>query len=46
MANVGESERKTQNNVIKFFVDKLRYTYLGNLHDVENKNNIQIKCFS
>ena len=46
MAKVGESERKTQNNVIKFFVDKLRYTYLGNLHDVENKNIMEDKLKS
>ena len=43
MAKVGESERKTQNSVIKFFVDKLRYIYLGNLHDVENKNIMEDK---
>ena len=41
MSNIGDSERKTQNLVIRFFVDKLRYTYLGNLHDQENSNIMQ-----
>ena len=41
MTNIGDSERKTQNRVIRFFVDKLRYTYLGNLHDQENTNIMQ-----
>lgn len=38
MPNIGDSERKTQNRVVKFFQDKLHYTYLGNLHDSENRN--------
>ncbi len=38
MSNIGDSERKTQNQIIKFFCDKLQYTYLGNLRDQENKN--------
>ena len=38
MPNIGDSERKTQNRVVKFFRDKLHYTYLGNLHDSENRN--------
>lgn len=41
MPNIGDSERKTQNRVVKFFVDKLHYTYLGNLHDSENSNIMQ-----
>ena len=41
MANIGDSEKKTQNQVIKFFTDKLHYTYLGNLHDYENSNIMQ-----
>ena len=41
MANIGDSERKTQNRVVKFFRDKLHYTYLGNLHDSENRNIMQ-----
>ena len=38
---VGDSERKTQNRVARFFRDKLHYTYLGNLHDSENSNIMQ-----
>ena len=38
MSNIGDTERKTQNRVVKFFKDKLHYTYLGNLHDSENSN--------
>ena len=41
MPNIGDSERKTQNRVVKFFRDKLHYTYLGNLHDSENSNIMQ-----
>ena len=38
MPNIGDAERKTQNRVIKFFKDKLHYTYLGDLSDVDNAN--------
>ena len=38
MPNIGDAERKTQNRVVKLFKDKLRYTYLGDLHDTENTN--------
>ncbi len=40
MTQVGETERQTQNRMIRFFrnPDKLNYTYLGNLHDSENSN--------
>ena len=41
MPNIGDSERKTQNRVVKFFQKKLHYTYLGNLHDSENNNIMQ-----
>ena len=41
MSNIGDSERKIQNRVVKFFQDKLHYTYLGNLHDSENRNIMQ-----
>ena len=41
MPNIGDSERKTQSRVVKFFRDKLHYTYLGNLHDSENRNIMQ-----
>lgn len=43
MSKIGDSERTTQNAVVKFFVNKLHYTYLGNLHDSENKNIMQGK---
>lgn len=38
MRRVGERERVTQNRVVKLFRDKLKYIYLGNLHDQENSN--------
>lgn len=38
MSNIGDNERKTQNRVIKFFINKLHYTYLGDLHDNVNGN--------
>ena len=40
MPRVNAPERVTQNHVIRFFSDKtkLNYTYLGNLHDSENRN--------
>lgn len=41
MSQIGDSERQTQNRVIRFFIDKLHYTYLGNLHDQENSNIMQ-----
>ncbi|MBR2465933.1 MAG: HsdR family type I site-specific deoxyribonuclease [Clostridia bacterium] len=41
MSKIDDIERKTQNRVIKFFVDKLHYTYLGDLHDSENSNIMQ-----
>ena len=46
MNNIGASERKTQNRVIKFFVDKLHYTYLGDLHDSENSNIMQERLYA
>lgn len=38
MSGVGERERVTQNNVINLFVEKLGYSYLGNLKEFENTN--------
>ena len=46
MNNIGACERKTQNRVIKFFVDKLHYTYLGDLHDSENSNIMQERLYT
>ena len=40
MPRIGDSERSTQNRVIRFFRETLHYTYLGNLHDRENGNII------
>ena len=41
MPQIDQIEKATQNRVIKFFVDKLNYTYLGDLHDSENSNIMQ-----
>lgn len=41
MSNIGDSERKTQNRVVKFFKNNLHYTYLGNLHDSENRRSFE-----
>ena len=36
--NVGQPEITTQGRVIKLFVEKIGYTYLGNWIDRENSN--------
>ena len=41
MPHIDQIEKVTQNRVVKFFVDKLHYTYLGDLHDSENSNIMQ-----
>lgn len=41
MPHIDQIEKATQNRAIKFFVDKLHYTYLGDLHDSENSNIMQ-----
>ena len=46
MSKIDDIERKTQNRVIKFFVDKLHYTYLGNLHECENSNIMQERLYA
>ncbi len=46
MANIGDSERKTQNRVINFFKDTLHYTYLGDLSEQENSNIIDDKLIA
>ena len=46
MLNIDERERFTQNRVVKFFVDKLHYTYLGDLHDSENRNIMYSRLYS
>lgn len=40
MHTICETERKVQTRIVKFFHEKLHYTYLGNLHDSENRNII------
>jgi type I restriction enzyme, R subunit len=40
MSAVGETERRTQQRVVKLFIDALHYAYLGNLSDRENANII------
>jgi type I restriction enzyme R subunit len=40
MDEIGQTERKTQNRVIKLFTDELGYTYLGNWQYRENNSNI------
>ena len=46
MPHIDQIEKATQNRVIKFFVDKLHYTYLGNLHDSENSNIMQDRLYA
>ena len=41
MSNINAPERVTQNHVIRFFTDKLHFTYIGNLHDSEISNIMQ-----
>ena len=36
MARIGDSERQTQNRVIRFFRETLHYGYLGDLHEGEH----------
>ena len=46
MSQIDRKEKATQNRVIKFFVDKLHYTYLGDLHDSENSNIMQERLYA
>ena len=46
MSLVGQSERTTQNRIIKFFQEHLDYRYLGNWHDRPNNKNIEIELLS
>ncbi len=36
MSHIGDTERKTQNDVVRFFRERLGYTYLGDLSEAEN----------
>ncbi|MFE7388020.1 type I restriction endonuclease subunit R [Streptomyces sp. NPDC057582] len=38
MSNVGQRERETQNRVVRFFRDRLKYKYGGNREDRDNTN--------
>jgi type I restriction enzyme, R subunit len=38
MSAIGEVERRTQQRVVKLFIDALHYAYLGNLSDRQNEN--------
>ncbi len=38
MSGVGERERVTQNRIVELIRDKLKYSYIGNLHEQENTN--------
>lgn len=46
MNQIGDSERKTQDRVIKFFQEQLHYTYIGNLKNRDNTNIIEDKLFA
>lgn len=46
MSHIDQIEKTTQNRVIKSFVDKLHYTYLGDLHDSENSNIMQERLYA
>ena len=46
MSQIDAIEKATQNRVIQFFVDKLHYTYLGDLHDSENSNIMQERLYA
>lgn len=43
MSKVGERERVTQNRIVKLFREKLKYNYLGSLHDQDNSNINEVK---
>ena len=38
MPKIGDAEILTQNRVVRFFQDRLNYSYLGDLSEQENKN--------
>ncbi|MEK6570743.1 MAG: HsdR family type I site-specific deoxyribonuclease, partial [Bacteroidota bacterium] len=42
MSTVGQKERKTQNQVIKLFTEKLKYDYLGDWHDRPDNHNVEV----
>ena len=46
MSKIDPIEKATQSRVLKLFVDKLHYTYLGDLHDSENSNIMQERLYA
>lgn len=41
MPNVGQSERSTQDRIVKLFVEELRYRFLGDWSDRDRNSNIE-----
>lgn len=41
MSKVGQIERATQNRIVKWFQDTLKYDYLGNWEEREGNSNIE-----
>lgn len=41
MSTVGQTERATQNRIVRLFQDELGYTYLGNWDEKPNNSNIE-----
>ncbi|MBR9728298.1 type I restriction endonuclease subunit R [Shewanella intestini] len=46
MSTVGQKERATQNRVIRFFRDQLKYDYLGNWEYREGNRNVETNLLS
>lgn len=46
MSQIGQTERVTQNRVIKLFVEELGYRYLGDWTDRPNNSNVEEKDLS
>ena len=40
--DIGQAERKTQNRIIKLFIDALKYDYIGDLSENEHNSNIDV----
>ncbi|CAK2221784.1 type I restriction enzyme, R subunit [Vibrio crassostreae] len=46
MSTVGQKERATQDRVVRFFRDQLKYDYLGNWEYREGNRNVEINLLS
>jgi type I restriction enzyme R subunit len=46
MSNVGQVEKKTQDRIIKLFTNELEYEYLGDWHDGDRSNGIEIELLT